>query len=95
VPRKDLDLATRWTFPDHDLAFRTTLRNGVFTHVRDGQGDVQMTISVPRPALVHLATGDIDGALAAGMSVDGDQESLKQLLATLDPGDPNFNIIEP
>jgi hypothetical protein len=62
----DLDLAIRWAFPDHGATFRVTLANGVPTHVRDGSGEVSLTMTVPRAALAALATGDLDAAGAAG-----------------------------
>ncbi|MCK9901770.1 alkyl sulfatase [Parafrankia colletiae] len=91
----DLELTIRWVFPDHGSDFRTTLVNGVFTYVRSGSGDVSLTMTVPRPALAPLASGSLDAARAAGLSLDGDEGTLRQLLGVLDPGDPNFNIIEP
>jgi alkyl sulfatase BDS1-like metallo-beta-lactamase superfamily hydrolase len=91
----DLDLAIGWDFPDHKQSFRTTLRNGVFTHVENGSGDVALTVTVPRAALAHLATGDVGAAQAAGLALDGDATVLQRLLGVLDPGDPSFNIVEP
>jgi alkyl sulfatase BDS1-like metallo-beta-lactamase superfamily hydrolase len=91
----DLDLATRWAFRDHHATYRTALRNGVLGYVRDGSGDVTLTITVPRQALGTLATGDPDGARAAGLTLDGDAASLQQIFGVLLPGDPAFNIVEP
>ena len=91
----DLDLAIGWVFPDHDARFRSTLRNGVFTPVADGAGDVAATLTVPVAALPGLASGDLDIARDAGLTVDGDPEALTRLLSILDPGDPDFDIIEP
>ena len=91
----DLDLAARWVFPDHDATYRTTLRNGVFSYVRDGSGDVTLTITVPRPALAALAAGDPGAALGAGLALDGDTTALQQVFGVLQPGDPDFNIVEP
>jgi len=91
----DLDLAARWVFPDHDATYRTTLRNGVFSYVRDGSGDVALTITVPRPALAALAAGDPGAALGAGLNLDGDATALQQVFGVLQPGDPDFNIVEP
>lgn len=91
----DLDLAIGWDFCDHGLRFRTTLRNGVFSYVQDGAGDVALTVTVPRPALALLASGDIEAAKGAGLNLDGDAEVLGQLLRGLDPGDQDFNIVEP
>jgi alkyl sulfatase BDS1-like metallo-beta-lactamase superfamily hydrolase len=91
----DLDLAIGWVFPDHGATFRTTLRNGVFSYVRDGSGDVALTLTVPRPALGALAAGDPGAALGAGLTLDGDTTVLQQVFGVLQPGDPAFNIIEP
>ena len=91
----DLDLAARWVFPDHGASFRTTLRNGVFSYVRDGAGQVLVTITVPRAALGPLAAGDLAAAAAAGLTVDGDSAALDRVLGVLQPGDPAFGIVEP
>jgi alkyl sulfatase BDS1-like metallo-beta-lactamase superfamily hydrolase len=91
----DLDLAIRWIFPDHGSAFRATLRNGVFMPVRDGSGAVALTVTLPRAAMAHVAVGDLDGARAAGLCLDGDERALRQLVGVLDPGDPRSDIIEP
>ncbi|HYB16615.1 MAG TPA: alkyl sulfatase dimerization domain-containing protein [Streptosporangiaceae bacterium] len=91
----DLDLAIGWVFPDHGATFRTTLRNGVFSYVRDRSGDVTLTITVPRPALGALATGDLGAAAAAGLTLDGDAAAVQQFLGVLQPGNPAFNIVEP
>ncbi|GAA4905940.1 alkyl sulfatase BDS1-like metallo-beta-lactamase superfamily hydrolase [Stackebrandtia albiflava] len=91
----DLDLAIAWVFPDHDARFRTTLRNGVFSYVRDGDGDSGLTVTVPRTALGGLATGDMAAARSAGMTMDGDTSVLERLTSVLDPGDPDFLIVEP
>jgi linear primary-alkylsulfatase len=91
----DLDLATRWRFPDHNETYRVTLRYGVLTSIQDGARNVTLTVTVPQTALAHLATGDIDAAQARGLTLDGDAATLHQLMNVLDPGDPAFNIIEP
>jgi alkyl sulfatase BDS1-like metallo-beta-lactamase superfamily hydrolase len=91
----DLDIATRWSFPDHAATFRVTLHNGVLSYTPDGSGDVTLTITVPKSALAPLAMGDLDAAAAAGMSLDGDAGALQQVLAVLQPGNPSFNIVEP
>jgi len=82
-------------FPDHDATYRTTLRNGVFSYVRDGSGDVTLTITVPRPTLAALAAGDPGAALSEGLTLDGDTTALQQVFGVLQPGDPDFNIVEP
>ncbi|ONH59905.1 alkyl/aryl-sulfatase [Frankia sp. CcI49] len=93
-----LDLAIRWVFPDDGpdgSSFRTTLTNGVLTAVRGGAGDVSLTITLPRAAMAAVAAGRLDAARGAGLSLDGDERTLRQLLGVLDPGDPGFNIVEP
>jgi alkyl sulfatase BDS1-like metallo-beta-lactamase superfamily hydrolase len=91
----DLDLGISWVFPDHGSGYRTTLRNGVLSYVRDGSGDVTLTVTVPKNALGALAAGDLDAARAAGLALDGDVGALQQVFGVLQPGDPAFNIIEP
>jgi alkyl sulfatase BDS1-like metallo-beta-lactamase superfamily hydrolase len=92
----DLDIATRWTFPDADGAsYRLTLKNGVLTHVKDGRGDVTLTVTVPRAALGALAMGDVEAAMGDGLQLDGDAGALQQVLGVLEPGDPGFNIMTP
>ena len=91
----DLDLALGWVFPDHGATFRTTLRHGVFSYVRDGSGDVTTTITVPGAALATLVGGDLGAAAAAGLTLDGDAAVVRQLLGVLQPGNPSFNIVEP
>jgi alkyl sulfatase BDS1-like metallo-beta-lactamase superfamily hydrolase len=91
----DLDLAVRWAFPDHRASFRSTLRNGVFSYVRDGAGPVLVTITVPRAALGPLAAGDLTAAAAAGLTLAGDSAALDRVLGVLQPGDPAFGIVEP
>ena len=92
----DLHVATRWTFPDADGAtYRVTLKNGVLTHVRDGKGDVALTVTVPKAALGPLATSNVEAALGAGLVLDGDASVLQSVLGVLDAGDPGFNIVTP
>jgi alkyl sulfatase BDS1-like metallo-beta-lactamase superfamily hydrolase len=91
----DLDLASRWVFPDTNEEFRVTLRNGVLSAVPHGRGEAALTLTVPRAAIAALAVGSIDGARSAGLILDGDPEVLDRMLAVLDPGDPDFAIIQP
>jgi alkyl sulfatase BDS1-like metallo-beta-lactamase superfamily hydrolase len=91
----DLDLATRWIFPDTGEEFRVTLRNGVLVAVPDGAGEVTLTLTVPQAAIAALAAGSVEAAVAAGVTLDGDAAVLQQVLAVLDPGDPDFAIITP
>jgi len=92
----DLDVATRWAFPDADGAtYRVTLKNGVLSHVRDGRGAVTLTVTVPRAALGPLAMQDVTAALGAGLQLDGDASVLQSVLGVLDPGDPGFDIVTP
>lgn len=92
----DLDLAIGWIFVDNDdQYFRTTLKNGVFTHVRAGSGSADLTLYIPTSALGNLAVGDIAGATADGMIMKGEEAILGLLFGVLQPGDPDFNIILP
>jgi alkyl sulfatase BDS1-like metallo-beta-lactamase superfamily hydrolase len=91
----DLDLSITWVLPDHDASYRTTLRNGVLTYVKDSAKPSAATLTVPAPALMALAGGDVDAARGAGLTADGDESQLTSLLAVLQPGDPDFNIVLP
>ena len=91
----DLDLAIRWDLPDHGTSYRTTLHNGVLTYVKDSDQPVSLTLTVPAPALVALARGNIEAARGSGLTASGDQGQLASLFSVLQPGDPNFNVIEP
>lgn len=90
-----LDLATRWIFPDTAEEFRVTLHNGVLVPVPNGRGDVSVTITVPRAGIAALAAGSVDDATAAGVTLEGDASVLRQVLEVLQPGDPDFAVVEP
>ncbi|WP_127472724.1 alkyl/aryl-sulfatase [Microbacterium sulfonylureivorans] len=91
----DLDIATRWHFPDTGQTFRVTLRNGVFVVVENGKGDVTLTLTAPQSSIAGIASGDVAAALAAGLTLDGDASVLQTVLGVLDPGDPAFDIVLP
>ena len=91
----DLDLAIRWDLPDHGVSYRTTLHNGVLTYVKDSDKPAGLTLTVPAAALIALAGGNMDAARSSGLTMDGDQGQLASLFSVLQPGDPNFNIVEP
>ncbi|HIV59499.1 MAG TPA: MBL fold metallo-hydrolase, partial [Candidatus Stackebrandtia faecavium] len=91
----DLNLSIGWEFPEHGAQYTCELRNGVLSYVRGGRLGGDLVLTVPRAALVKLAVGDVDGALAAGMKLEGAVDVLKKLFRVLDPGDPGFNVIEP
>jgi alkyl sulfatase BDS1-like metallo-beta-lactamase superfamily hydrolase len=91
----DLDLAIRWDLPDHGTSYRTTLHNGVLTYMKDSDKPVSLTLTVPKAALMALATGNLDAARASGLTTHGDQSQLASLFSVLQPGDPDFNIVEP
>ncbi len=90
----DLDITLRWVFGDE--RFLTRLHNGVLLRDHD-KPDVAAaaTVTVPDGVLVYLATGDLPGAQAAGLAVDGDPGALIGVLGALSPPDPNFNIVTP
>ena len=91
----DLDLAIRWDLPDHRASYRTTLHNGVLTHVKDSDKPVSLTLTVPAAALIALAQGNLDAARSNGLTASGDESQLASLFSVLQPGDPGFNIVEP
>jgi alkyl sulfatase BDS1-like metallo-beta-lactamase superfamily hydrolase len=91
----DLDLAIRWNLPDHGTSYRTTLHNGVLTYVKNSDKPVGLTLTAPAAALIALAQGHMDAVRLNGLTTDGDEGQLASLFSVLQPGDPNFNIIEP
>ena len=72
-----------------------SLRNGVLTYVKDSDQPVGLTLTVPAPALIALAGGDLDAARNNGLKAEGDQSQLAALFSVLQPGDPGFNIVLP
>jgi hypothetical protein len=50
---------------------------------------------VPTAALLPLALGNLEAARRNGLTADGDESQLASLFGVLQPGNPNFNIIEP
>jgi alkyl sulfatase BDS1-like metallo-beta-lactamase superfamily hydrolase len=91
----NLDLAIRWDLPDHGASHRTTLHNGVLTHVKDSDKPVGLTLTIPAPALSALAWGNLDAARSNGLTAGGDESQLASRFSVLQPGDPSFNIVEP
>jgi linear primary-alkylsulfatase len=75
------------------------LRNGVMHHRTSDTPDPRgTTLTLSRPVLIGLVTGQIDAerAMADGqVQVDGDIGVLAQLVGLLAPGDPNFAIVTP
>jgi linear primary-alkylsulfatase len=91
----DLDLAIGWNLTDHGASYRTTLRNGVLTYVKNSDKPVGLTLTVPGAALIALAGGNLDAARSAGLKADGDDSQLSSLFGALQPGDPDFTIVLP
>jgi alkyl sulfatase BDS1-like metallo-beta-lactamase superfamily hydrolase len=71
------------------------LHNGVLTYVKDSDKPVSLTLTVPAAALTALALRNLEAARSHGLTIDGDQSQLASLFSVLQPGDPDFNIIEP
>ncbi|MFC4138355.1 MULTISPECIES: alkyl/aryl-sulfatase [unclassified Microbacterium] len=88
----DLDLALSIEFTDLQRTFRVTLRNGVLVYLEDGEGDVSLTLRLTKARLIALAAGD---ATSPGIETEGDIETIKSILAVVDPGDPAFAIVTP
>jgi alkyl sulfatase BDS1-like metallo-beta-lactamase superfamily hydrolase len=81
--------------PGHGASYRTTLRNGVLTYVKDSGKSAALTLRVPAAALTALAQGNVDAARGSGLTTEGDANQLAALFGVLQPGDPKFNIAEP
>ncbi|MGU3645560.1 alkyl/aryl-sulfatase [Microbacterium sp. C23T] len=89
----DLDLSLDVVLSDLDRSFHLTLRNGVLVYVeRDADPSTPLQLTLSKPRLIQLAGGDTD---SDGIEVRGDVGVLKQILAVLDQGDPDFEIVLP
>ncbi|WP_374977529.1 alkyl/aryl-sulfatase [Microbacterium trichothecenolyticum] len=89
----DLDLSLDVTLTDLDRSFHVTLRNGVLVYVeRDADAATPLQLTLSKPRLIRLAGGDTD---SDGIEVRGDVDVLTQILAVLDQGDPDFEIVLP
>ncbi|MFT2816664.1 alkyl/aryl-sulfatase [Leifsonia sp. A12D58] len=92
----DLNVALDWTFTDSGENYRVTLNNGVLIYVKRAAAvDADATIALTRAVIPALATGSLDDARSAGMTVTGNEAALMSILSMLDPGDPGFNIVTP
>lgn len=88
--RLDVDLT------DVGTRYRLTLRNGVLTYTAAAQTtDADAVLRLPAGALPAMAAGAVNEAAFAdaGISVDGDPEALRRILASLDDPDPDFPIV--
>ncbi len=88
----DLALVIDWVFTDLDRTHRTELSNGVLIHQDDPvqEADVALTVTLTKPPLIGLLGGQLS---LDQVSSDGDVAVVAQLLAVLDPTDPNFAIV--
>jgi alkyl sulfatase BDS1-like metallo-beta-lactamase superfamily hydrolase len=91
----DLDVALDVTFRDTDTNYRLTLRNGVLVYrkvpANDSTANATITLD-NKLRLLAFAAGDRN---SPGLQLSGDPDALPSLLAVLDLGDPNFNIVTP
>ncbi len=70
--------------------FRLELRNGVLVHRAAPVEGADLVLRLPRPALVGLLAGRLDG-----VAMEGDQAALGRLMGVLDAPDPDFAIVTP
>lgn len=88
----DLDLAFAIDLTDVGRRFRVTLRNGVLVYLEDGDGHVDLTLSLTKLRLLALVGGD---STSEGVAMTGDESVLQKLFSVIDPGDDSFAIITP
>jgi alkyl sulfatase BDS1-like metallo-beta-lactamase superfamily hydrolase len=92
----DLDLSLDRIFTDQDRTFRTTLRNGVFIAVeKQPSKKAPVTIHLAKALLPLFLMGQVEKAVSAGATIDGDAAVLHSLLGSLRPGNPAFAIVTP
>ncbi len=84
---------------DTGLTHVAELRNGVMHHrTTDAPDPRGTTLTLSRPMLIGLVTGQVDAAHAVAngdLQVDGDLDALAKIVGLLSPGDPNFAIVTP
>ena len=89
----DLDLAFDVSFSDLGRSFHITLSNGVLVYLeRDPDGSAPLHLTLTKPRLLALLTGD---ASSDGLDINGDLAVLESLIGVLDRGDPDFDIVVP
>ena len=95
----DRRITLRWLFTDTGDEYAVTLQHGVLTHRRGApRGELDAAIGVERAAVNELIAGatTLEALMTSGrLTIDGDQSKLEELLALLDPPDPNFAIVTP
>lgn len=92
------NLTIQVNFTDADDEYRLRLHNGALTYSpRPQPDDADVTLSLPKGALLTLAAGDLSQETLekAGIRIEGDASVLQTLLGLLDPGDPDFAIVTP
>jgi alkyl sulfatase BDS1-like metallo-beta-lactamase superfamily hydrolase len=91
----NLDVKLDVTFRDIDTNYRLTLRNGVLVYRKRpaDSSTANATITLDNKLrLLALAAGDRD---SPGLQISGDADALTSILAVIEAGNPNFNIITP
>jgi alkyl sulfatase BDS1-like metallo-beta-lactamase superfamily hydrolase len=92
-------ITMQWRFTDTGEDHSLMLRHGVLTHRRGAPaGTVDATITTQRSALNEVIAGSmsVEAITSTGrLTIDGNQATLDELLALLDPPDPNFAIVTP
>jgi alkyl sulfatase BDS1-like metallo-beta-lactamase superfamily hydrolase len=95
----DRRIALHWRFPDTGEEHQLTLEHGVLTQRRGAPaGSVDATVSIERAALNEVLAGSTslpDLIASGGLSIEGDQPKLGELLGLLDEPDPGFAIVTP
>jgi alkyl sulfatase BDS1-like metallo-beta-lactamase superfamily hydrolase len=91
----NLDVKLDVTFRDIDTNYRLTLRNGVLVYRKRPADSSTANAAITldnKLRLLALAAGDRD---SPGLQISGDADALTSILAVIEAGNPNFNIITP
>jgi alkyl sulfatase BDS1-like metallo-beta-lactamase superfamily hydrolase len=93
------DMTLNWTFEDLHQQFALTLRNGVLTQRENAQhakADVSVTMSKATLDRISLRQLDFPTAIKQGnIRLDGDAAKFGELLGTVTPFNPAFDIVTP
>lgn len=82
-------------FIDENVCYHLQLSNGVLSFRETDKPHNPTVITMTRPMLLILFTQGLEAAIQAGLTLEGDKESIFAIINAIDPGDPSFNIITP
>jgi alkyl sulfatase BDS1-like metallo-beta-lactamase superfamily hydrolase len=89
-----------FVFPDRNESYKVSLRNSVIVTEALGDGEVDATVTMPRPAFLGMlfsGTSPTSLVLKGVMKIDGNTDALRAFMGSLDPAGARapFPIVTP